>query len=132
MSNTAGIRGLVVSGPTLSGQLRFNVGESATCRTLTKEYEAISGATGVAGRKEMHAPSFCEAEIIIDTTLDVGAIQAAGETLTVVAIKANGQTISWEPAWLSTAPEEDLIEGKTTLRFESSRDAVTSPIAAVS
>lgn len=126
----AGLKQLVVSGPTLSRPIRLDCTESPKGRMQTEIREAIPGPTGVVGYKTMHQPSFIEAQVALRDSLPITKLMNAGATLEVTAVLANGWTQTITEAWLVEGPEQDMAEGTTTLRFESRNQGTETGVAA--
>jgi len=80
--------------------------------------EAVVGADGVHGYKQMPRAPFIEGAITDKQDLDVAALQGLTDA-TIVAELANGKVLSFNDAWAAGDWDQTSEEGEIAGRFEA-------------
>lgn len=124
MAIKAGIRQLVLSSPTFTPDIRIDVETTCTYRAELETRESLQGTNSVAGYKESLEASFLEVAMHIRDHSIMRKLLDAGDTITAIAVLVDGTTVTLEDAWMMGGPERDLVNGTSTLRFESGTEGI--------
>lgn len=92
------------------GNFTYNLGKG--------KRDAIVGADGIHGYKEVPQIPFIEGEITDNVNVDLAAL-ATTENATVTLELANGKTISLREAWFAGEGTGNTDEGNIGVRFEA-------------
>lgn len=88
----------------------------------TQTRESVTGADGVHGYTETKVPAFIEVDITDRADVDwPSLVQSVG--VEVQAETSPGRTLVLSNAWQINQGEVDMVEGQSTLRWESGEAA---------